>query len=84
MPRTLSRRTDFAGHGARSSPLGRHGMTLRTQASSSGLTFCEQAWFDLQPELDPEYLVFIDKTGASTKLVRLNPPTPGSNEPDES
>ena len=30
-----------------------------------------QAWFDLQPELDPERLVFIDETGASTKMARL-------------
>jgi transposase len=30
-----------------------------------------QAWFDAQPELDPERLVFIDETGASTKMARL-------------
>jgi transposase len=29
-----------------------------------------QAWFDAQPELDPERLVFIDETGASTKMAR--------------
>ena len=29
-----------------------------------------QAWFEAQPDLDPEKLVFIDETGASTKLVR--------------
>jgi len=28
-------------------------------------------WFEEQPELDPEKLVFIDETGASTKMVRL-------------
>ena len=28
-------------------------------------------WFDLQPEFDPERLVFIDETGASTKMARL-------------
>src|SRR6202045_3832856 len=30
-----------------------------------------QAWFDAQPDLDPEHLVFIDETGASTKMARL-------------
>jgi transposase len=29
------------------------------------------AWFDAQPDLDPEHLVFIDETGASTKMARL-------------
>jgi hypothetical protein len=30
-----------------------------------------KAWFDAQPDLDPERLVFIDETGASTKMGRL-------------
>ena len=30
-----------------------------------------QAWFDAQPDLDPRHLVFIDETGASTKMARL-------------
>lgn len=29
------------------------------------------AWFESQPDLDPERLVFIDETGASTKMARL-------------
>ena len=29
-----------------------------------------RAWFELQPELDPDRLVFIDETGASTKMAR--------------
>jgi transposase len=29
------------------------------------------AWFEAQPDLDPERLVFIDETGASTKMARL-------------
>jgi transposase len=29
------------------------------------------AWFELQPDLDPEHLVFIDETGASTKMARM-------------
>src|SRR5271156_2145198 len=30
-----------------------------------------KAWFNAQPDLDPERLVFIDETGASTKMARL-------------
>ena len=30
-----------------------------------------EAWFDAQPDLDPERLVFIDETGATTKMARL-------------
>ena len=30
-----------------------------------------EAWFELQPELDPLRLVFIDETGATTKVARL-------------
>src|ERR671939_1113830 len=30
-----------------------------------------EAWFEGQLDLDPERLVFIDETGASTKLARL-------------
>ena len=29
------------------------------------------AWFAAQPDLDPERLVFVDETGASTKMARL-------------
>lgn len=29
------------------------------------------AWFETQPELDPERLVFIDETGLNTKMARL-------------
>ncbi|WP_316980472.1 IS630 family transposase [Shumkonia mesophila] len=28
------------------------------------------AWFELQPDLEPERLIFIDETGASTKMAR--------------
>jgi transposase len=30
-----------------------------------------EAWFDRQPDFDPERLVFIDETGAGTKMARL-------------
>ena len=35
-----------------------------------------EAWFDLQPELDPAKLVFIDETGATTKMARLRGRSP--------
>ncbi|MBD8894275.1 hypothetical protein IG616_22235 [Labrenzia suaedae] len=28
-----------------------------------------EAWFDLRPDLDPARLVFIDETGANTKMA---------------
>jgi len=30
-----------------------------------------EAWFEEQPDLDPERLIFIDETGLNTKLARL-------------
>ena len=30
-----------------------------------------RAWFEAQADLDPERLVFIDETGASTKMARF-------------
>lgn len=30
-----------------------------------------EAWFEAQPDLDPERLVFIDETGLNTKMARL-------------
>jgi transposase len=30
-----------------------------------------QAWFEAQPDLDPERLIFIDESGATTKMARL-------------
>jgi transposase len=32
---------------------------------------CREAWFALQPDLDPEKLIFLDETGATTKMARL-------------
>jgi len=36
---------------------------------------CE-AWFDLRPDLDPARLVFLDETGATTKMARLRGRSP--------
>lgn len=30
-----------------------------------------EAWFEAQPELDPERLIFVDETGLSTRMARL-------------
>jgi hypothetical protein len=35
------------------------------------VTARREAWFELQPELDPTKLVFLDETGATTKMARL-------------
>jgi transposase len=35
-----------------------------------------EAWFELQPELDPARLVFVDETGATTKMARLRGRSP--------
>lgn len=56
--------------------LDRHAMTVTKTAHASeqdrpDVVARRQAWFDAQPELDPQRLVFIDETGASTKMARL-------------
>ena len=45
----------------------------RTPPSRSALTSPRSrlAWLESQPDLDPRRLVFIDETGASTKMARL-------------
>jgi transposase len=69
-------------HGASFAPstvwrfLDRHAVTFKKTAHASeqersDLAARPQAWFDAQPDLDPERLVFIDETGASTKMARL-------------
>ncbi len=35
-----------------------------------------EAWFDLQPEPDPARLVFLDETGATTRMARLRGRSP--------
>ena len=37
---------------------------------------CREAWFDLQPDLDPAKLLFLDETGATTKMARLRGRSP--------
>ena len=35
-----------------------------------------EAWFELQPDLDPTKLLFLDETGATTKMARLRGRSP--------
>ena len=55
--------------------LNRRGMTFKKTAHASeqqrpDVLLRRQAWFKAQPDLEPERLVFIDETGASTKMAR--------------
>src|SRR5258705_11923101 len=52
-----------------------HDLTFKKTAHASeqerpDVAVRRQAWFDAQPDLDPEALGFIDETGASTKMAR--------------
>jgi transposase len=69
-------------HGASFAPstvwrfLDRHAMTFkqnsaRQRAERPDVAARRKAWFNAQPDLDPEHLVFIDETGASTKMARM-------------
>ena len=56
--------------------LDRQGLTFKKTAHASeqdrpDVAERRLAWFDAQPDLDPGRLVFIDETGASTKMARL-------------
>ncbi|WP_298987502.1 IS630 family transposase [uncultured Roseibium sp.] len=81
---TLAELADYLekAHGLRVSQstvwrlLDRHGMTFKKTAHASeqqrpDVLRRREAWFDLQPDLDPARLVFIDETGANTKMDRL-------------
>jgi transposase len=56
--------------------LDRHAMTLKKTAHAAeqerpDVAARRKVWFKAQPDLDPQRLVFIDETGASTKMARL-------------
>jgi transposase len=56
--------------------LDRHGVTFKKSAHAAeqdrpDVAAARQAWRELAPQLDPDKLVFIDETGASTKMARL-------------
>jgi len=56
--------------------LDRHGVTFKKSAHAAeqdrpDVAAARQVWRELAPQLDPDKLVFIDETGASTKMARL-------------
>lgn len=56
--------------------LDKHDQTLKKTAHASereraDVASARQAWRAAQPDLDPAGLVFVDETGASTKMARL-------------
>ncbi|WP_240760073.1 IS630 family transposase [Lichenicoccus roseus] len=57
--------------------LDRHGMTFKKKTAHASeqerpdVAARREAWFEAQPDLDPTRLVFIDETGATTKMARL-------------
>jgi len=56
--------------------LDRRGLTVKKTAHAAeqdrpDVAERREAWFENQPDLDPERLIFIDETGASTKMARL-------------
>ena len=56
--------------------LDRHGMTFKKKSAHASeqrrvdVLRRRRGWFEAQPDLEPERLVFIDETGASTKMAR--------------
>ena len=53
----------------------RRGITFKKTAHAieqqrADVLRCRRAWFEAQSDLDPERLVFVDETGASTKMAR--------------
>ena len=72
------------GHGLRVSQstvwrfFHRRGITFKKTAHASEQQRLDvlrrrRAWFEAQPGLDPDRLVFVDETGASTKMARRRP-----------
>ena len=81
---TLVETTEFlrSDHGLRVAPstvwrfLDRHALTVKKTAHASeqerpDVARRRLAWAGARPDLDPNKLVFVDETGASTKMARL-------------
>jgi transposase len=62
---------------ARSGASSRHGRSPSKKTAHAAeqdrpdIAAAREAWFDRQPDFHPDRLVFIDETGASTKMARL-------------
>ena len=68
-------------HSALSSWLRSHGSTFKKSAHAleqerPDVLKRRRDWFEVQPDLDPQRLVFIDSTGLSTKMAHLRGRTP--------
>jgi transposase len=48
-----------------------HGAWLQIAEGGPDVARRRRAWFDAQPDLDPERLIFIDESGTSTKMARM-------------
>ncbi|WP_442855258.1 IS630 family transposase [Bosea sp. PAMC 26642] len=76
MARLAADRAVAIGHSALSAWLRAHGWTFKKTAHAleqdrPDVLKRRQDWFEAQPDLDPERLVFIDQTGLSTNMARL-------------
>ncbi|MEM6439106.1 MAG: IS630 family transposase, partial [Pseudomonadota bacterium] len=55
----------------------RHGWSFSKKSAHASeqdradVAAAREAWFEAQPDLDPERLIFIDETGLNTKMARL-------------
>ena len=69
-----ARAAGLAEHGVALLPPPRHHVQKKTAHASEqqrpDVMRRRQAWFEAQPGLDPDRLVFVDETGASTKMAR--------------
>ena len=70
--RSTGRRSRGARSGASSTVRGSPSRTAHaSEQDRPDVAARRLAWFETQPDLDPERLVFINETGASTKMARL-------------
>ena len=74
--RLLAERGVSAGAGTLCRFFQQRAMTFKKSAHAAeqdraDVRAAREAWFEAQPDLDPQRLVFIDETGASTKMARL-------------
>lgn len=66
-------------HAAKSQPLAKVDASPMAASSAVALmTPMREEWFDGQLDVDPETLIFVDETGASTKMARRYGRAPGS------
>ncbi|WHQ68545.1 IS630-like element ISMex21 family transposase [Methylorubrum extorquens] len=75
-------RDALAEHGVQTSTSGlsrffaRHGITRKkgpqyaAEQERADVKAAREAWFEAQPDLDPDKLVFLDETGAATNMAR--------------